>query len=98
MRVKAGRGRTTAAIPAATPAARGGGVAESASRQRRSGAAARQMGRAMTTCHERPLSAGAERSISAQWIARVIGHVAARGAISGRREAGGRGAQVSRLP
>ena len=31
-----------------------------------------------------------------QWIARVIGHVAARGAISGRREAGGRGAQLSR--
>ena len=31
-----------------------------------------------------------------QWIARVVGHVAARGAISGRREAGGRGAQLSR--
>ena len=31
-----------------------------------------------------------------QWIVRVIGHVAARGALSGRREAGGRGAQLSR--
>ena len=78
-----GRGRTAAAIAAATAAAGGGGVAESASVWRCGRGGGRAQG------HERG-------GVVNQWIARVIGHAAARGAISGRREAGGRGAQLSR--